>query len=67
MIDIKAVRAFLKIGEECFESVYLGVKMDTRQKEEITKVARMCNPDIKVYQMNVDPVAFKLKEELLKP
>ena len=65
MIDIKEVRAFLNIGGECFESVYLGINMDARQKEEITKVARMCNPDIKVFQMEVDPEAFKLKEELI--
>lgn len=66
-IDWKDVHAFLELGGECFESVYLGVNIDAKQKEKITKVARMCNPDIKVYKMNVDPDAFKLEEELLKP
>jgi hypothetical protein len=65
-IDGKAIRAFLDIGGECFESVRLGVNMIDQDKEKIIKVARKCNPDIKIYQMTIDPEAFRLKEELIE-
>ena len=66
-MDEKEVRAFLDIGGECFESVYLGVhlkeKKNAEAKEKIIKVARKCNPNIKIYQMTIDPKAFRLKEK----
>jgi hypothetical protein len=69
-MDWKEVRAFLDIGGECFESVYLGVNLNEKKnaetKEKIIKVARECNPDIKIYQMTIDPEAFRLKEELIE-
>ena len=69
-IPWKEVRAFLDIGGECFESVYLGVNLNEKKnaetKEKIIKVARKCNPDIKIYQMTIDPKAFRLKEELIE-
>lgn len=65
MIDIKEVRAYLELGGECFDSVYLGVNMNEEQKREVVKVARLCNPEIKVYEMMVDPKAFRLNESLL--
>ncbi len=64
-IPDKEVRAFLNIGGECFESVYLGVNMKEKDKEKTIKVARKCNPDIKIYQMTINPEAFRLKEELI--
>lgn len=64
-IPWKEVRAFLDIGGECFESVYLGVNMKEKDKEKTIKVARKCNPDIKIYQMTINPEAFRLKEELI--
>ena len=66
LIDWKTVRAFLDIGGECFESVRLGVNMTDQDKEKIIKVARKCNPDIKIYQMTIDPEAFRLKEEEIR-
>lgn len=65
-IDWKEVRAFPKIGGECFESVYLGVNMDTDDKSKIINVARKLNPDIKIYQMGIDANAFRLNAELIK-
>lgn len=62
-IPWKEVRAFLEIGGECFESVYLGLKINKKDKEKIIKVARKCNPDIKIYKMTINPEAFRLKEE----
>lgn len=64
-IDWKEMRAFPKIGGECFESVYLGINMDATEKSKIIKVARKLNPDIEIYQMSVDPQAFKLNAELI--
>lgn len=66
-IDWKAVRAFLEIGGECFESVYMGVSMKEKDKEKIIKAAQNCNPDIKLYQMTIDPDAFRLKAKLIDP
>lgn len=69
-IDWKEVRAFLDIGGECFESIYLGVNLNEKKnaetKEKIIKVARKCNPNIKIYQMTIDPKAFRLEEELIE-
>lgn len=69
-MDWKEERAFLDIGGECFESIYLGVNLNEKKnaetKEKIIKVARKCNPDIKIYQMTIDPEAFRLKEELIE-
>ncbi len=59
-IDWKEVRAYLEIGGECFESVYIGVNMKNDEKAKIIKVARKVNPEIKIYQMEIDPKAFKL-------
>ena len=33
------------------------------EKEKIIKVAKKLNPEIKIYQMTIDPDAFRLKEE----
>jgi protein phosphatase len=40
-------------------------KIDDAAKAKIINVARKCNPDIKIYQMTIDPDAFRLKEELI--
>ena len=61
-IPWKTVRAFLDIAGECFESVYLGININKKDKEKIIKVAQKCNPEIKIYQMTIDPEAFRLKE-----
>ncbi len=61
--DWKEVRAYPKIGGECFDSLYLGIKIDEEKKAEIIKTALTLNPDINIYQMEIDPKAFKLKEK----
>lgn len=60
--DWKEVRAYPEIGGECFDSLYLGIKIDEDKKAEIIKTALTLNPDIKIYQMKIDPKAFRLKE-----
>ena len=67
-MDWKEVRAFLDIGGECFESVYLGVNINKKNeetKEKIIEAARKCNPDIKIYQMEINSKAFRLTEKLI--
>ena len=61
--DWKEVRAYPKIGGECFDSLYLGIKIDEDKKAEIIKTALTLNSDIKIYQMEIDPKAFRLKEK----
>ena len=64
-INWKDVHAFGKLSGECFDSVYLGVNITQEDKDKITKIAQQINPNIKLYQMSIDPNAFKLKAELL--
>ena len=64
VIDWKEVRAYPHLEGECFESLYLGIKVGDKEKERIIQEARRCNPDIKIYQMTIDPDAFRLKETL---
>ena len=61
-LTLKDTHMFLHIGEECFESVYMGLNTTDKDKENIIKVARLCNPDIRIYQMTMDPNALRLIE-----
>lgn len=63
IVDWKEVRAYPHLGEECFDSLYLGIKMGEKERIQIIDEARKCNPNIRIYQMTVDPEAFRLKEE----
>lgn len=61
--DWKEIRHYMPLKAECFESIYLGVNIEQTEKEKITQLAKTLNPDIKIYQMEIDPVAFKLIEK----
>ncbi len=63
--DWREVRAYLDLGGDCFDSVYLGLNITDKAKTKIIEVARLCNPYIKIYQMTMDPNALRLKEELI--
>ena len=63
--DIKDLRFYPSIGRECFCSLFLGVSMEKEKQDEILKVARWLNPEMKIYKMTVDPDAFRLKPELV--
>jgi len=67
IVDYKEIRFYPPIGVECFDSIYLGVNIDKDIKEKIIKTAKSLNPNIKIYQMSVDPNAFKLNRELINP
>lgn len=62
-LDYKAVRTFIELGPECFDSIYFGVKISPENKAEIIQYAKKLNPDIKIYQMEIDPKAFKVVEK----
>ncbi|MBP5505000.1 MAG: DUF2971 domain-containing protein [Bacteroidales bacterium] len=64
-IDWREVRAYTRLGGECFDSLYLGVKIEPEKRDSIIAEARACNPGIKIYQMSIDPDAFRLKESLI--
>lgn len=61
VIDWKEVRAYPHLGGECFESLYLGIKIGKKEKERIIEEGRKCNPNIKIYQMEPDPYTFRIK------
>lgn len=65
VVDWKEVRAYPHLGSECYESLYLGLRIGDAEKAKIIREAQKCNPDIKIYQMTIDPDAFRLKEELI--
>lgn len=64
-VDMKGPHAFHVIDRDCFESLYLGLRVDKKKRNEIIEIAQKCNPNIKIYQMTIDPDAFRLKEEIL--
>ena len=66
VVDCKELRVYPYLGPECFDSVYLGINMEPEIREIIIAEARKCNPDIKIYQMTINPDAFRLKEEMIK-
>ena len=56
---------YLLINGECFETLYLGVRIEDSDKSKIVDAARKSNPNIMIYQMATDTVAFKLNTEAL--
>lgn len=65
-VDFRDSHAYHEISSDCFESLYFGAKIEKQKRNEIIKVAKKCNPDIKIYQMIIDPEAFRLKEKLIE-
>ena len=63
LVDGKEIRHYPPLSADCFESVYLGVNIFRQDRDKIIKAARELNPEIKIYQMTIDPEAFKLKEK----
>ncbi len=65
-VDVREFRKLPKLTGDCFESLYLGLRIDAEKGEEIIAAARQLNPEIKIYQMTIDPDAFRLKEEKIE-
>jgi hypothetical protein len=65
--DWKEMRHFFPISGECFESIYIGI--NTPEEDKIKIINHACkhlNPNIKIYQMQVDDAAFRLKAVEIK-
>lgn len=60
LIPWNEVRFCPHIGGDCFESLYLGININEDDKNTIIELARKLNPNVKVYQMQSDPEAFRL-------
>lgn len=65
-VEVQGPHAFQTMERDCFESLYLGLKIDKKKRNEIIKIARKCNPNIKIFQMTIDSEAFKLKEYMIE-
>ena len=58
--DWKKTRVYPVLGGECFEAIYLGAMMYDEEKQNVIRLAKKLNQNIKIYQMTVNPDAFKL-------
>ena len=58
--DWKKTRVYPVLGGECFEAIYLGAMMSDEEKQNVIRLAKKLNQNIKIYQMTVNPDAFKL-------
>jgi hypothetical protein len=54
------LRAYTHIDNDCFYAIYLGVNISARHKKRIIEIAKERNPNIKIYQMRVNPDALRL-------
>lgn len=63
IVEGKEVRFYPIIGKECFDSIYLGIRIDKKMKEVIIDAAKRLNSQIKIYQMETDPDAFRVREK----
>lgn len=64
--DWREIRHYMPLKGECFESIYFGVNTDKSEKESIIQYAcKKLNPEIKLYQMQVDENAFQLRPEII--
>ena len=66
VIDWKEVRFYPIIGPECFDSVYLGCRIDEEDKERIINLIKTYYPKVSVFQMSVNPDRFGLDAQLIE-
>lgn len=62
--DYREQKTFVRLRPKCFESIYLGVNIKPKDKENIINKARTLNPDITIYQMDIDSQSFKVIDRL---
>lgn len=65
VIHYKEIRTGLSLSGECFAALYLGVNIKPKDKDTIVKLCNELNPDMQIYQMSVNPDAFKLDFDLI--
>lgn len=59
--DWREIHRYMSLKAECFESIYFGVNIEQKEKDEIAQYVQKQNPQINLYQMKVDNNAFKLQ------
>lgn len=60
--DGREIRLYMPLKAECFESIYFGVNIEQEEKEKIVQyVRKKLNPQINLYQMEIDDNAFRLR------
>ena len=65
-MDWCEIHHYMPLNAECFESIYFGVNTEPNEQENIIKYVRnKLNPQIKLYKMQVDDEAFRLKAEII--
>ncbi len=60
VFSYQELRAYTKIDNECFAAIYLGMNISARHKKRIIEISKNRNPDIKIYQMKINPDALRL-------
>lgn len=57
----REIHCYMALKAESFESIYFGVNIEQKEKDEIVQYVKELNPQINLYQMNIDDNAFRLK------
>ena len=65
-LDWREIHHYMPLKGECFESIYFGVNTDKSEIERLSQFAReKLNPQIKLYQMQVDENSFQLHPKII--
>lgn len=57
----REMRYYMPLNAECFESIYFGINIDQKEKDEIVQYVKKLNSQINLYQMKIDANAFRLQ------
>jgi len=64
--DWREIHHYMPLKGECFKSIYFGVNIEQTEKEKIIQyVCKELNPQIRLYQMEVDENAFRLRPVII--
>ena len=64
--DWREIHHYMTMKKECFDSIYLGINIGQNEKEKIIQYVRKgLNPQIRLYQMEVDENAFRLQSTII--
>ena len=64
--DWREIHYYMPLKGKCFESIYFGVNIEQTEKEKIIQYVRKeLNPQIRLYQMEVDENAFRLRPVII--
>ena len=64
--DWREIHYYMPLKGKCFESIYFGVNIEQTEKEKIIQyICKELNPQIRLYQMEVDENAFRLRPVII--